>query len=505
MTALLLASLLAALAADQEVDSKVSAVTVYADRARVTRTVAVQVPPGRTELIFEGLPMQLIPDSLAAEGEGTAAATLTGIDIRPRRGTEDRDTRVAALREERQRLADEVAEHNDTVARVQGELAFLLALQPQAPDQLSEPTFLADDAPEQLAGLASQVGEDMGALLVEQRTHERAIRDLSKEISRIDREISQLSSAGGTDSQRVAVGLDAKRAGRVEVRLSYVTTGTAWTPRYDARFDPDSSTVRLDLSGEVVQRTGEDWEGVQLTLSTARPQQGTNPPQLEPFFLGQGYSAGHLGGAVAADRVTAFEFTSKRREDVASDGTKRRVFLTRMELEGETVHQVVARRQEAAWLTAEVTNTADFALLPGPMASYLGSAYVGDGRLQLVPPGEQMHLSFGVDDRVGVKRQRLQDMSEGTKPLGNKERRTWGWETTVKNQTGQEIRVLVHDQVPASRDATWEVETTPTPEVRVPADGVFSWQATIPSGREQAFSLEYQITWPEGDAPVLLD
>jgi len=465
MTSLLFLLAGAALGADQPVDSRVSAVTVFADRARVTREVSVEVPSGRTDLVFDGLPIQLLSDSLAAEGEGTAGATLTGIDIRPQRGTEDRDERVAALVAERQGIQDRIGAEQDVIQRVQGEMAFLKALSPKAPDKLDDATFLADDAPDQLAALARQVGGDLRTLYEEQRAAERRVRDMAKDVARIDRELQELAQVGNEDSLRVAVGLDARRAGRVTVRLDYVTTGASWTPRYDARYDLKSGDIRLDMSGEVQQRTGEDWQGIDLVLSTAKPQQGTAPPRLSPFYLQEGYSVGRdygggavaLGGApgapmtstgaVVSDRATAFEFEATRAEDVPADGTLRRVFLVGLDLEGDTVHQVVARRLEAAWLTARVVNSAEFAILPGPVSSYLGTAYVGEGQITLTAPGDELDLSFGVDDRVGVERTRLEDVSEGTRPLGNRERRRWGFRTTVENRTGDDIQVQVHDQV----------------------------------------------------------
>lgn len=508
MIALLLMLITAAFAADLPVDSQVSEVTVYLDRARVTRTTTVDVPVGTTSLVMEGLPIQLITASLAAEGEGTAGATITGIDVRPERGVEDRDERMRVFQADKRTVEDEIRVQRDQLARIQADLAFVKALQPKAPEKLQESLFLADDAAAQMAALARQIGSDVDALLAEQRAAEIRIRELERENGRIDREIAQLSSAGNQDSVRVAVGLDAARAGRVTVRLQYVVPGAGWVPHYDARYRLADGGVRLELSGEVRQSTGEDWRDVKLVLSTARPQQGTAPPQLTPFVLQEGYGGpadkGGPGGAVVADRVTAFEFGSRTREDVLADGTVRRVFLRALDLKGETVHQVVARRVEAAWLTARVVNEADFPLMAGAVSSYLGTAYVGEGHVPLTPPGEQIDLSFGVDDRVGVKRVRLEQKA-GDKPLTNKERIRYGWKTTVKNHTGRAIDLRVIEQVPVSREAAFEVTTTTTPPTAIPSTGVFEWTTKLASGQSQDFVLEYEVVWPAGDRPVLME
>ncbi len=500
---------LSALAAEQEVTSKVSEVTVYNDRARVTRVATVDVPAGRTDLVFDGLSLKLIQDSLSAEGAGNAGAILTGIDVVTKRGTEDRDEQSRTLKAEREALQRKIAAQNDIVTRVDGQITFLKSVKPTAPSKLTEAMFLADDAPQQLTELARNLGEDLRALYAERRAATLQIRELNNEVSRIDRELALLKGGSGPDHRRVAVGVDAKRAGRLTVELSYVVTQAQWTPRYDARYSLTDGKVRLDVSGAVTQTTGEDWTGVQLTLSTAKPQKGTTPPVLTPFVLregggGGGSYGGMPGGATVSDKVTAFEFAAKRTEDVPSDGNTRRVPLNSVDLTAKVVHKVVPRREPVAYLVGRIEYDGDFTLLPGPVSSYLGSAYVGQGNMALTPPGGELDLSFGVDDRVAVKREVASDVQQDAK-LGNRDRRRWAWDTTVENHTGKAIDLVVVDQIPASRVADWKVEASLSPEVDVPADGVFEWRQEVGDDQEAVFHTEYELSWPEGNAPMFLD
>ena len=495
--------LLAAHADELELESSVIAVTVHTDGARVVRLAKVRVPVGRHELIFGDLPITLDADSLSAEGEGHA--TITGIDVRRVTGLEDRDVRVAAIKAERQRLADAVAVHRDTVSRVGNDLRFLRSLKPKAPGALEEATFLADDAAAQLAELAGQISDDMSRLLVEQRRAEREIRALLAEDARLEREVDTLESRGGSDSRRVAVGVDAAVAGTVELRLSYLVGGASWEPRYDARYRPNDGVVELALSAAVNQRTGESWDGVALALSTAPRRQRVAPPELSPFVLQEAAPSSRRAMAGKAQAVSAFEFEARHPEDVPADGTVRRIALDLQELQAQVVHRVVSRHSASAWLTARVVVGAEYALLPGTVSAYLGTAYVGDGRVASTPPEGELDLSFGVDDRVQVNRTPLEDVSEGTKPLGSRERQRWGFETTVANHTGETISVEVVEQVPATREAEWEVSVATSPEVEVPNDGVFVWKQDLANDAEQLFTLEYEVSWPQDQRPLTLD
>lgn len=81
------------LAAPQAVDSRISAVTVYADRAVVTRTARLQLPKGQHEIALEQLPFQLDDTSLRAS---PAPPPPCSTSAAPRNGSSARTTIVCS-------------------------------------------------------------------------------------------------------------------------------------------------------------------------------------------------------------------------------------------------------------------------------------------------------------------------------------------------------------------------------------------------------------------------
>lgn len=67
-----------AAAAEENTDSQITAVTVYADRALVTRTVTLAVQEGSRAVTFGPLPVQIIEDSITASAQGTASIQIPG-------------------------------------------------------------------------------------------------------------------------------------------------------------------------------------------------------------------------------------------------------------------------------------------------------------------------------------------------------------------------------------------------------------------------------------------
>ncbi|MBP6508443.1 MAG: DUF4140 domain-containing protein, partial [Opitutaceae bacterium] len=100
--ALLAATL--AVAAPTPVDSAISAVTVYTDRAVVTRTATVDLPGGISELVFANLPQALNEQSLQVSGKGTAQALIldvsakqTYVDFTPNARVKELEDQLKAL------------------------------------------------------------------------------------------------------------------------------------------------------------------------------------------------------------------------------------------------------------------------------------------------------------------------------------------------------------------------------------------------------------------------
>src|SRR5690606_16028850 len=54
---------------------------------------------------------------------------------------------------------------------------------------------------------------------------------------------------------------------------------------YNARLDSNTRQVAFDYQAQVVNRTGEPWHDVALTLSTARPSAGGAAPEALPWVV----------------------------------------------------------------------------------------------------------------------------------------------------------------------------------------------------------------------------
>src|SRR6187551_2429288 len=111
---LFLASLFAvARLAAAPVDSRITAVTVYQDRAVVTRTATVQLGGGTAELVFANLPQSLNEQSLQVSGKGTAQATILDVSAKQTFIDYTPNARVKELEDQLKALGKQMRDIND--------------------------------------------------------------------------------------------------------------------------------------------------------------------------------------------------------------------------------------------------------------------------------------------------------------------------------------------------------------------------------------------------------
>src|SRR3954453_16309553 len=92
-------------------DAPIVAVSVYPDRARVTRRGRITVPAGDQTVYVEPLPLALQEDSGRVAGRGPA--TVLGVDLAIRHHPQAPDDTVAELERQRREAQAEVAELTD--------------------------------------------------------------------------------------------------------------------------------------------------------------------------------------------------------------------------------------------------------------------------------------------------------------------------------------------------------------------------------------------------------
>lgn len=520
-----------------EVDAPPSAAVVYASQARVTRTGSVRVTAGANEISFVNLPPSIDTSTLTADVAGSAE--LLGIDVRRVAAAEAADERVSEIEAALQDLRDDRQDANDDASAAQSRLDLATVGRTAAAAQLSRQLLVGDRSAAQAAALLDSMSAEDAAAREAVRQARQRVRELNDEIAALERERTQLGTSA-TDTWTATVRLEASRAGSVSVDLNYAIGGAAWRPRYDLRGDGSTGDVALALSAIVTNRTGEDWNDIDLSVSSARPGRGTDVPTLDPFWL-QAYrrparsrssdrapAAAPMAEMMSMDdmgppapppppmeirdaeveiQLAATTFVVDGDEDVLSDGRERKVLLTTEALESDLRHIVVPRLDPNAYLVGEVTNSAPFPLLPGEAGVFVDGAYIGEVWLDTVPTDETFDVSFGPDDRVTVRRTRAETTTGENGPVGRRQRATFAWDLDVRSTRSGPVTVELREQVPLSNrddvEVRFDVDEGPAPEEE--DGGVLAFTLPVRANSAAELSWNYTVTYPGDLSPMWME
>lgn len=276
------------------VTSHISAVTVYPDRAVVSRTATLDLSAGTQELGFERLPAALLDASLQVAGNGTANATIldvqtrqTYVDFTPNERVKGLEDQVRALQQQFRSLDDRAAtlnEERDFLKRMLTASTGVIVV-PAGAAATRTVGATAHPSLDEWQKLYAYSDETFGRIATELQGIDTRREELNTSKAALEKELSTLRGAGSQAYKTVTVRVSAASAGNLQLTLAYTVPNASWTPTYDARLRSATRAVDLTYFGVVRQNTGEDWTDVALTLSTARPSLGGAAPTLRTWWL----------------------------------------------------------------------------------------------------------------------------------------------------------------------------------------------------------------------------
>jgi hypothetical protein len=266
--------------------SSIHAVVVYRSGALVTRLAELTGPCPSVRL--DGLPLSLLDATARVELEGEDPPAAT--DLQLGLSVPAEDPSLAPPQDEellQARLDEDLAKARVKQLRSQRER--LQALGPAPRPELAEaapppPPVQARVAllrfrGEQLRTLEQQLEQALGTL--RHRREQRATLEEARDRA------SQARNARADELRKCAVVHLEGGSGPFTLKLHYQVPGARWAPAYSLRLSGDLRSGELEVRALVAQRSGEDWSGVGLTLSTAQAQSWADLPELSSLRIGR--------------------------------------------------------------------------------------------------------------------------------------------------------------------------------------------------------------------------
>lgn len=524
--------------------SVLTAATVYADRAALTREAEVTIPAGKHVIIFNDLTTRLYADSLRIEGNGTTDTILGALSHKIINNTDLISEREKALNDQKKALENKKKSIDAQKAALAAKRDFLKSLQARATGKTNDEKIAEFNLNTQdWLEAANTIGQGVSEVLQAELAFNLEIEQINKEIAKIQQDLGQLRT-GQKQSYEVRLPIESKTAGKLKLSLSYQLPGASWRPIYDARLNTQSSALELIQYGSVSQRTGEDWSDIELTLSTARPHRGATAPTLHTMWVDimrnyakQKRSSASMGASlnrvqmemaeadfadgpvmaaapmprelkqntaqIDTSGLTA-EFIIPGLSSVPADGTQSKVLITPFETDSKLQVHIKPQQNTSAYLIANTTIKGEVPILPGSVSLFRDGAYVGKTNIPLLRSGKDYDLSFGIDDQIEVTHKTLKDEAgESGILIGKNKTMERSTITEIQNLRNSTLAIVVMQTIPVSKNEEIKIAITDKnttngyEEDHDNIKGLLTWSFDLGSKEQKDINLGWNLSWPK--------
>ncbi|KUO09917.1 mucoidy inhibitor MuiA family protein [Streptomyces sp. DSM 15324] len=508
--------------APQPIPLPVTAVTCLEDRAHIERTAVLDLAAGVQRLRLG--PVGALAVDRTLQAELTADHPATVLDVRIVRAWQPRGPRPtdddSALRRHTARLEDERLALEQRRDRLRTRLDTLGRLAADLLREIGEGAGAGEDEGPRWSGELDRVDDardSCGELL---RATEARLAALTAELDAALRALDLAEEEPAELTGHIELTVEATAAGPAGLRLTHLTPCALWRPAYRAVLDED--TVTLETEAIVWQRTGEDWAGVRLTLSTARSALATDPPRLgEDRLVLQDRPAAErrtidvelreeeiadLGPAPVAglpgvdDGGEVRVLRSPAPVSVPADGRAHRIPLSAFTTRASSEYACAPELSPLVTQVVRFDNAAGHALLAGPVDLLRGGGFTGRGTLDFTAPGAPVELSYGSRDDLRVVREAEESRDTASLTQRTVVTRTVRLHVSRFSAPGEgDGRVLVlRERIPVSEVSAVQVRLreeacSPAPGL-LDADGVAHWKLTLAPGGRRTVTLVYEVS-----------
>jgi uncharacterized protein (TIGR02231 family) len=521
-------------------ETEITKVTVYLDRAQITRQGIITLDGSESLLSVLRLPATIDPASIRVSGRGASPVKILAVTTEVQRFKEPVKQKLSEVEAQIENLETNQQKLKARIATAQMQSEFISGLKTKAEDTF--PTSLARQKMSlgEIVSFIDDIGNKFTdyAFLVED--YRLQMLELDKQMNVLKARHKSFNTAKSTESLQVSVEIEPESAGQFQLELSYTVEQASWNPLYDLRVDTVKQQLQLTYLAQIKQKTGEDWTDVSLSLSTAQPGLGTIPPQLSPWYIDNIPSGGMVGAsgrtgaglAMAAGgssetilrrRATAFENSddfepieaessvAKRDQqgssvtfhlqgsgNIPSDGSPRKTTILRDEFPCQLNYVAMPKLVSFAYLRAQVQNPSDGAtLLHGVGNIFCDDLFVGNVNLKHIAPGQIFDINLGIDERISIDRE-LVERQVDKKFLGSNRRITCAYRLNIQNLRSIKVKLNLTEQIPHSLNEKIKVRLIKSEPTIAPRElGQIEWDLEFAANESRIIYYQFVVEHPE--------
>lgn len=497
------------------VKTRIEKVTVYLNGAELNHTGSVTLSEGTNILLVKGLSPKVARQSIRAQFSNGVKVLALNFELdKVTKGRQD-SVRLARINDTIVVVDKEKRRLSSVIAALEAEKATLTAnanlVQGQNNVTVAELGKLSELYRTRVAEIFRQI-----------YLSNESISDLNKLIGKYNEESTRLRSVVKVEYfHQIRLTVHAPGPVTSNMSLKYIAGGAAWTPQYDIHSEGSDKGIQLDYNANLMNQSGENWENVKITLSTADPMQSHELPGIQPWYVNYGGNAqeqrqrpvskeeaqSQYGEVKVLENVqykeilvsnVSVDFPISGTYSIPSDSKPYRMEVATYELPASFKYHAIPKVDNDAFLVAQLTGWEKLNLIQGPSSIYFRGTYIGNAYIDPQTYDDTLNISMGRDNKVVVNRVKVED-KDAQKVIGTHKKETHTFRISLKNANATPISVELNDQIPISQNSEISVEVHEiSGAAKEDFSGKLTWNVDLKPGESREFIISFTVKYPKG-------
>jgi uncharacterized protein (TIGR02231 family) len=570
------------------VRSEIKSVKLYTNRAEITRVSKIKLSKGLNIIEVEGLPDNLHDWSVRGTLPEKFDAKILSMEISRQALLEKRNKKIMDIEKKLEELKDRDAELSDELANIISQEEFLDSINDFAKISASKELVTKLPQTDVWGNTMDFTSNKRKAVQNAKRSILKKRKDLAAEIQKWEFELSQ---AGGRSyfanykalnqaveknaltpqvqqygdlsdkyaqqrgflekdtsqldtEKRILLNIFSTEAGETDFNFTYMIPNTSWNMKYDFRASKKRDEIEIILYSDIYQKTGEDWDNINLTLSTGAPQNSIILPPIYPWYLSVIREEYRISGNLAkkaksevmdeeelyeldeiaverADKKMVipestivesgfnFEIALPLKQSVeSSEKYQKKLIKSYIIKSGKGLkyyYQTVPGSSGQVFLIAKATNQTELSWLRGEAQIFLENEFMGKVNIPNTPVTKENEIIFGIVPDISSKKELVRKYDDTAGIFGGNKRVVYSYKITVESNAKESREIIVVDNFPVSttEDVKVEIkdlsdqfkgdeETTKSTEF---AQGIRRFVITLSPGAKKEITYNAVITY----------
>ena len=207
---------------------------------------------------------------------------------------------------------------------------------------------------------------------------------------------------------------------------------------------------------------------------------------------------------ITSKAETVNEFIVDAPQTIVANNKNSNISYRETTLDATFEYQSIPKIAAHVYLIGKISEWYKADFLDGEVNVYLENSYVGKSFINTQQFKDTFEISFGIDNNISIKRERLPDYAEN-QFIGQNKKEFIGHKLTVRNNKSYPITTKIIDQLPISTIKEIEVEILDISEATSNKEkGELIWELKLSPKETKELLVKYSVKYPK-DKKVIIE